>query len=362
MRELNLKNLSSGIAQIAEQKMIPKEKVIEVIESSLAAAYKKEYGKKSEKYRMRFDKDTGNPQFFKILKAIDENMVFKEGETQREGKIKFNPLSHIMINEAKEKFPDKEIKAGEEIEILLPSKKDFGRIAVGVAKQTLLQKTREAEKEVIFSEFAKKENEILSGIIQRKEKDTIFVDLGKTIGILLMEDQTPGEFYKLGTRLRFYCLRVEKSPRGVTIYLSRNHPKFLSKLFELEVPEIANGAVEIKAIAREPGIRAKIAVLSKEKNVDPIGSLVGQRGTRVNAVIQELGREKIDIILWSEEPEEFIKNALSPAKVIEVKIRKNVAEVKVPRDQLSLAIGKNGQNIQLASELCGWKINIISEE
>jgi len=364
VEKLDLKTLSLAILQIAEEKAIPEKKVVEVIEMALAAAYKKDFGKKEEKYRAKFNKDTGKAEFFKVLKVVDESMILEEGEEPPQEikeeeikKIKFNPNRHIMIEEAKK--TQKDVKPGEEIEFPLSSPEKFGRIAAGTAKQVLLQRMKEVERETIFSEFSQREGEIVSGIIQRREGNTVFVDLGKSTGLLLKEEQIPGEFYKISNRMRFFCLKVKDSPRGPEIYLSRSHPKFLSRLFELEVPEISSGTVEIKAVARETGFRSKIAVFSKEEGVDPVGSCVGQRGTRVNAVMQELGREKIDIISWSEKPEEFIENALSPAKVIKVKIKKNKAEVEVPKDQLSLAIGRDGQNVRLASELTGWKIDVI---
>lgn len=383
---MDLKSISYNILQLAEEKGLSEEKVIEVIEKALAAAYKKEYGNKNQRYLTHFDKDSGKVEFFLVKKVVDENMLLpadatatqtdvsgaeeeaKETKTSKEIKetskedeeqkrFKFNPERHIMLEEAKKIKPD--VKPGDQLEFPVPSLEKFGRIATQTAKQVLLQQIREAERENVLQEFQKKEGEIVSGIIQRREGDTIFVDLGKTIGILLKEDQIPNEFYKLGSRLRFYLLKVKDSPRGPEIYLSRSHPKFLSKLFELEVPEIAAGSVEVKAVAREAGFRSKIAVFSKEEGIDPVGSCVGARGSRVNAVMQELGREKIDIITFSEKPAEFIENALSPAKVVAVNISENKAVVEVPKDQLSLAIGRNGQNVKLASDLTGWKIDVI---
>jgi N utilization substance protein A len=339
---------------------------------ALAAAYKKDYGKKSQRHKARFDKDSGKVEFFLVKKVVDESMLLEEGEEpakvgeepggevkneEEQKKVKFNPERHIMLKEAKK--IKKNVKPGDNLEFPLPSLKKFGRIAAQTAKQVLLQQIKEAEREAILGEFKQKEEEIISGIIQRKEGDTIFVDIGKTLGALLKEDQIPGEFYKLGNRMRFYLLKVREGSRGPEIYLSRSHPKFLSKLFELEVPEIASGSVEIRAVVREPGSRSKIAVSSKEEGVDPVGSCVGARGTRVNAVMQELGREKIDIITFSEKPEEFIENALSPAKVVKVKIQGNKAKVEIPKEQLSLAIGRDGQNVKLASELTGWKIDVV---
>jgi len=227
----------------------------------------------------------------------------------------------------------------------------------------ILQKIREAERETIFDEYKSKEGEIVSGIVQRIEGRNIFVDIGKTLGILPKEEQIFAEFYKPGQRLKFYILKVEDTPKGPAVFLSRAYPKLVSKLFELEVPEISQGQVVIKSIAREPGSRAKIAIESKAEGVDPIGSAVGQRGARVMAIINELGGEKIDIIEYSDNSEEFIANSLSPAKVLEVKIMpKGKALCLVPEDQLSLAIGKEGQNVRLAAKLTGWKIDVRSAE
>jgi len=363
MEKLDLKTLSLAIVQIAEEKGIPQEKVVDVIEMSLAAAYKKEYGKKNEKYRARFDKDNGKAKFYLVKKVVNESMILGEDEELQEEvsedeikKVRFIIDRHIMIDEAKK--TKKDANPGDEIEFPLASPEKFGRIAAQTAKQVLLQRIREAERESILSEFVKKEGEIVSGIIQRREGDVIFIDIGKTSATLPREEQVQGEFYKIGSRMRFYCLQVEDSGREPKIILSRSHPKFLSKLFEIEVPEISSEIVEIKSVAREAGSRSKIAVASSEEGVDPVGACVGQRGTRVNAVMQELGREKIDIITWEENPEKFVENALSPAKIISVKIEGNKAQVNTPSDQVSLAIGRDGQNVRLASELTGWKIDV----
>ena len=280
------------------------------------------------------------------------------GETKEEvQKVVFNPEKHIMLEDAKKKNSD--IKLGEELEIPLISKQDYGRIAAQTAKQVILQKIREAEKDVIAAEYRSKEGEIISGVVQRIEGSTVLVDIGKTLGILNKDEHIPGEFYKQGQRLKFYILKVEETPKGSVVVLSRAYPKLVSRLFELEVPEISSGIVVIKSIAREPGYRTKIAVASTEERIDPIGSCVGQRGTRIMAVINELGGEKIDVIAWSQDPEKFILNSLSPAKVSAVKLEdKNTAVVFVGEDQLSLAIGKDGRNVRLAAQLTGWKIDI----
>jgi N utilization substance protein A len=368
MEQIDLKTLSLAILQIGEEKGISREKVVEVIEMALAAAYKKEYGKKEEKYRVKFDQDSGKANFYLVKKVINEDMLLAEDEEVPEieegdeeaRKVKFNEDRHIMLEEAKKIKKDAE--PGEELEFLLKKPDKFGRIAAQTAKQVLLQRIREAEREAVLSEFVTKQGEVISGIVQRKEGDKIFIDIGKTIAFLPKEEQIPGEFYKIGSRMRFYCLSVKESPKGPEVIVSRAHPKFLSKLFDIEVPEISSGVVEIKAVAREAGSRSKIAVAATEAGIDPVGSCVGQRGTRVNAVMQELGREKIDIVPWDEKVERFIENSLSPAKIITVKIKKNTAQVQVPQDQISLAIGRDGQNVRLASELTGWKIDVQAVE
>jgi len=365
------------MAQIAEEKGIAPEKVLEGIETAIAAAYKRDYGKRGQLVKAKLDPKTGQAKFWQIKLVLSPEMIYSEAELEKlksssaplasgasedkeelkEGKVRFNPERHIMLDEAQK--IKKGIKAGEELEIALESKKDYGRIAAQTAKQVILQKIREAERETILSEYKSKEGEIASGIVQRVEGRNVFIDIGKTLGILPREEQVYGEFYRAGQRLKVYILKVEDTSRGPIVFLSLAYPKLISKLFELEVPEIGQGQVEIKSIAREPGSRSKIALESEAEGVDPVGSAVGQKGTRVMAVINELGGEKIDIIEYSEKPEEFVANSLSPAKVLEVKILpKGKALCIVPEDQLSLAIGKDGQNVRLAAKLTGWKIDV----
>ena len=368
----------SAIAQIAEERGISAEKVIETIEMAIAAAYKKEYGKKGQIIKCKLSPQTGEAKFWQVFQVVDELMIYSEEELEKakerkEGlppetealdgakKVRFNSEKHIMVQEAKK--IKSEIKAGEELETPLKEEKDFGRIAAQTAKQVILQRIKETERETILEEYKTKEGEIVSGIVQRVEGRNIFLDVGKTIGVLTREEQVQGEFYRPGQRLKVYILKVESTQKGPVIFLSRAYPKLISKLFELEAPEIAAGNVVIRSIAREAGSRTKIAVESKMEGVDPIGSAVGQRGTRVQAVINELGGEKIDIIEYSEDPEKYIANSLSPAKVLEVKrLPKNKALVVVPEDQLSLAIGKEGQNVRLAAKLTGWKIDVRGPE
>ncbi len=373
---MDLKNFVSAASQIAEEKGIPLERVVESIETALAAAYKKDYGKKGQIVKAKLNMETGTAKFWQVKIVLDPSMIYSEEELEKMieepknleelkpleegGKVRFNPEKHIMLEDAK-KIKAK-IKPLEELEIDLETKSNYGRIAAQTAKQVILQKIREVEREAILNEYKSKEGEIISGIIQRLEGRNVLIDIGKTLAVLPKEEQVYGEFYRPGQRLKVYILKVEETPKGPVIILSRAYPKLISKLFELEVPEISQGLVVIRSIAREAGSRSKIAVEAKEDSIDPIGSAVGQRGTRVMAVISELGGEKIDIIEYDDSPEKFISNALSPAKVMDVKILpKNRALCIVPEDQLSLAIGKDGQNVRLAAKLTGWKIDVRPE-
>ena len=369
---MDIKNFTSAITQIAEEKGIPSEKVMETIEMAIAAAYKKDYGKKGQIIKAKLDQKTGQVKFWQIKQVVDESMILTEEELEKlkekaeepeekEKKLRFNSEKHIMLKEAKKIKP--KIKTGEDLETPLKIQEDYGRIAAQTAKQVILQRIREAEREVVLSEYKSKEGEIISAIVQRIEGRTVFLDIGKILGILPREEQVPGEFYRPGQRLKVYVIKVDETPKGPIVFLSRAYPKIISKLFEIEVPEVSTGSVIVRSVAREAGSRSKIAVESTAEGVDPIGSMVGQRGTRVTAVINELGGEKIDIIEWSEDSEKYIANSLSPAKVVEVKIMpKNKALVLVPEDQLSLAIGKDGQNVRLAAKLTGWKIDVRSSE
>ena len=364
---MDLKSLTLAVDQLAKEKGFPQEKIIEIIEQSLAAAYKKDYGEKGEFIKAKFDSVTGEADFWHVKMVVNEDMIYSEEEieegknileeNEEDKKIVFSPRKHIMLKDAKK--INSKIKVEEEVDILLESKTEFGRIAAQTAKQVIMQRIREAEKEAVLEEYKEKEGEILSGIVQRIEGQNILINIGKTLGILTKPEQIPGEFYKPGQRLKVYLIEVEKTPKGPKIFLSRAYPKLVSKLFELEVPEIAEGSIKIRSIAREAGSRTKIAVESVEENIDPIGATVGQRGTRVQVIIDELGGEKIDIIKYSEDPKEYIISSLNPAKVLEIKILpKNKALAIVSEDQLSLAIGRNGQNVRLAAKLTGWKIDV----
>ncbi len=358
----DLKVIHSVLTQLEEERGIPKEKIIEAIEASLATAYKKEFGKRGQIIRATFDINTGKTEFFQIKVVVDGTQVYLEDETPADDdeRTRFNPEHHILIDDAKK--IKKDVKIEDEMVFPLETKSDFGRIASQTAKQVIIQKIREAEKVSVFGEFGEKEGTILTGTVQRIERGNIYFDMGRASGILPYEEQIPGERYRQGEKIRAYLTKVEETPRGVFLRLSRAHPQFLEKLFETEVPEILAGTVEIRAIAREAGSRSKIAVFSSDAHIDPIGSMVGQRGVRVSTVMSELGGEKIDIIEWSEDPKKFVEDSLSPAKVQNVQIdtETNTATVDVAEDQQSLAIGKGGQNVRLAAKLTNYRIDIKS--
>lgn len=364
---MDLKIIVQTITQITETKGIAREKVFEAIEESLAAAYKKEYLNRGTIVRASLNPKTGDVVFSQVKEVVDEATVriVEEGGVEEEDAAlkempRYNPDRHMLIADAKKTKKDAEV--GDEIIFPLPAKTDFGRIAIQAAKQAILQKLRESERASVVAEFQGKEGEIVSGIVQRIERGNIFVDLGRATGVMFGSESIPGEHYRSGERLRFCVLAVQTDSKSPGIILSRAHPKFISKLLALEVPEVSDGVVEIKAIAREPGSRTKVAVYSKVEGVDPVGSCVGQRGTRVMAVTNELGQEKLDIIEWSEEQEKFVGNSLSPAKVKSVEIlERHEARVLVADDELSLAIGKGGQNVRLAAKLTGWKIDVRSQ-
>ncbi len=355
----DIKVIHTVLAQLEEERGIPKEKTLETIELALATAYKKEFGKRGQIIRAHFDLNTGKTDFFQVKVAVDKDNVVLEGEenvAEDDERVKFNPEHHILIEDARK--IRKDVKIDDEMVFPLETKDDFGRIAAQTAKQVIIQKIREAEKVSVFGDFGQKEGTIVTGTVQRMERGNVFFDMGRASGILPYEEQIPGERYKQGEKVRMYLSKVEETPRGVFLRLSRSHPKFLEKLFENEVPEILEGTVEIRAIAREAGSRSKIAVFSS--SIDPIGAMVGQRGVRVSTVMSELGGEKIDIIEWSEDPSTFVADALSPAKTdnISIDLENNTAIVDVPEDKLSLAIGKNGQNVRLAAKLTGFRIDI----
>ena len=336
-----------AINLIAEEKGLSKEKVIQTVEAALAAAYRKDYGNKEQNIKVVLDQITGGMDIY-LLKEVVEEVENEESQMTEKEAQKYN----------------KGAKVGDTIEIECPAPAGFGRIAAQTAKQVIIQRIREAEREVVFEEYEGKEGQLVNGVIQRLEGRNVILDIGKTNGIIFPSGQVEGERYRIGQRMKVLIEKVEQTSRGPQVVVSRSDAKLIEKLFELEVPEISAGTVEIKSIAREAGSRTKIAILSAREGVDPVGSCVGQRGTRVQAVMAELADEKIDCILWDQDPINFIVNALSPAKVTKVGIDEKSKEAKifVPADQLSLAIGKNGQNVRLAVKLTGWKIDVESEE
>ncbi len=361
----DLKVINSVLSELEEVRGIPRASIVEAIEAALATAYKREYGKKGQIIRTTFDIHNGETHFFQVKIVVDgSRVIFDEDEELKDGDLRvlYNPEHHILIEDARKIKKDAQLD--EEIIFPIESKGEYGRIAAQTAKQVIMQKIREAEKTSVVSEFGKREGEVVSGTVQRIERGNIFVDMGRATGLLPYEEQIPGERFSQGERVRAFLYRVEESQRGVFLRLSRSHPKFLEKLFEAEAPELASGAVVIKAIAREAGYRSKIAALALDAHIDPVGALVGQRGVRVSTVMSELRGEKIDIIEWSAEPKKFIEEALSPAKILEIKINEEEksATVMVSEDQQSLAIGKGGQNVRLAAKLTGWRIDIQSSK
>ena len=359
----DLKVINSVLSELEETRGISRASIIEAIEAALATAYKKEYGKKGQIIKTTFDLNTGETQFFQVKIVVDDTrVIFDENEevADTDEREYYNPEKHIILEDARKIKKDAQLD--EEIVFPIESKGEYGRIAAQTAKQVIMQKIREAEKTHLVTEYGQKEGEIVTGTVQRMERGNVFVDLGKAQGLLPYEEQIPGERFSQGERVRAYLYRVEESPRGVFLRLSRSHPKFLEKLFEAETPELSNGAVIIKAIAREAGYRSKVAAEAKDSHIDPVGALVGQRGVRVSTVMSELRGEKIDVIEWSADPKKFIEEALSPAKTLEISVNEDekTATVTVLEDQQSLAIGKGGQNVRLAAKLTGWKIDIQS--
>ena len=380
-----------AIKQICDEKNIQPESVIETIEAALAAAYRKDFGTKNQNVKVEFNPETGDFRVFDIKTVVADELAAKyeeerkerekrakegipeerkerEERTEKEGvpaedeEPKFNPKLNIGLAEAKTIKKDAVLDEVIKTELEVPG--SFGRMAAQTAKQVIIQKLREAERDTMYNEFKGKEGEILQGIIQRWEGKLVLVDLGHVTALLPVEEQIEREKYNPGSRMKFFLKEVTMTTKGPQVIVSRAHPEILRKLFTFEIPEVANEIVKIKAIAREAGSRSKIAVSTDDPNIDPIGSCIGQRGTRIQTIINELGGEKIDIIEWSDDIKKLIMNALSPAKIssIETKDEDKSAVVQVKADQLSLAIGRGGQNVRLAAKLTGWKINIQGEE
>lgn len=388
------------------------EAVVTTIESALAAAYRKDFGEKNQNVKVEFDTETGNSKVFDV-KTVVEDMPIEEEleggeETEKEGRQKkdeaqkeklevrsqkskvkddgtvegkktkdekeagegeeeeevrkFNPRTEIQISDIKK--IKKTAKVGDEIKTKLEVPGEFGRMAAQTAKQVIIQRLREAERDMIFNEFKDKEREVLGGVVQRREGRIVLVDLGKAVGVLPGDEQIFNEQYKPGARIKVFVKEVRVGSRGPEIILSRTSDEILKKIFYLEIPEISNGLVELKAVAREAGARSKVAVAAASDNIDPIGACVGQRGARIQTIISELGGEKVDIIQYDEDLGKFISNSLSPAKILSIDIdeKERKATVKVNADQLSLAIGKGGQNVRLAARLTGWKIDIAENK
>lgn len=330
--------------QLGKEKGIAPEVLFDAIEAALISAYKRNFGS-AQNVRVSLDRSTGEIHVYarkNVVEEVADSRLEMDLEEARSHDVRYE-LGDIV-----------------EIEV---TPKDFGRIAAQTAKQVVVQRIREAERGIIYEEFSNRESDILTGIVQRIEQKNVFIDLGKAEAILAPSEQIAGEMYKHGDRLKTYIIEVKKTTKGPQILVSRTHPGLLKRLFELEVPEIHDGIVEIKSVAREPGLRSKIAVYSRDENVDPVGACVGHKGMRVQAIVNELKGEKIDIVKWNADPAKYIANALSPAKVITVEVNEieKVSKVVVPDYQLSLAIGKEGQNARLAAKLTGWKIDIKSE-
>ncbi len=393
-----MSELINAIKQVCEEKKIEYDLVISAIEASLAAAYRKDYGNKMQNIRVKFNPETGKSKIYDVKKVVEdlseeeqremeeaekrraeglekkdrteekknktENLVNSSENIEAEGESekKFNPKTDIQLKDAM--LIKKDAKLEEEIVFELEEPEGYGRMAAQTAKQVIIQKLREIEKETVFNEFKDQEGEVINGVIQRVEGRLVFVDLDKAIGILPIDEQVYSERYNIGGRIKVYIKEVRSGMRGTEIILSRKSEEIVKQIFAMEIPEVANGLVEIKNVAREAGSRSKVAIYTDSENIDPVGSCVGQRGIRIQTIINELGGEKVDIIEYSDDPAKYISNALAPAKIMGIDIdnKNKKAVVKVSADKLSLAIGKSGQNVRLAARLTGWKIDIISSD
>lgn len=339
------KEFFEALEELSIEKGINKNYLLDAIENALVTAYKRNFNS-SENVKIVIDEENATIKVYSVREVVEEV---------------FDPAIEIELEAAKK--IDKKAKIGDFVDVeIVP--KDFGRISAQTAKQVIIQKLREAEREIVFTEYSDRQGEIVSGIVQKVDKNLIIVDLGRIEGIMTPNEQIPTETYAVNDRIKAYVVEVQKSSKGVPqMLISRTHPGFVKRLLELEIPEIYEGLIEIKNIVREAGSRTKVAVYSKDPNIDPVGSCVGQRGTRIQNILNELKEEKIDIVEWSEDPVQFIASALSPATVLAVDIdeENKSSKVVVPDGQLSLAIGKDGQNARLSAKLTGWKIDIKSE-
>lgn len=380
-----MSEITNAIRQLCEEKNLSYEVVLETIESALSAAYRKDFGSKNQNIKVIFYPETGDSEVYDVKAVVEDlpedEVVVVEEEDERPKKSKkedtsdlivetkegemekrrFNPKTEIQLQDARLLKEDAEI--GEEIRVKLPTPEEYGRMAAQTAKQVIVQKIREAERNMVMREFKEREHEVVSGIVQRQEARLVLVDLGKSTGILPNEEQIPGEQYRPGARIKVYVKEVRDGVRGPEILLSRVSEEIVRKIFTNEIPEIANGLIELKAVAREAGFRSKVAVWAANESLDPIGSCVGQRGARIQTIISELGGEKVDIIEYNEDPAKYIAHALAPAKVADVQVyfENHKAVVTVNEDQQSLAIGRSGQNVRLAARLTGWNIDVVGK-
>ncbi len=358
----DIKEIKAVVQQIAEDRHLPEDALWEALETAFATAYKREYGKSDQIVRCRINQSTGESTFFQVKQVLDEAHILPEDEAPKEEdeeRVRFNPERHMMVDDAQ--LVRQGVKQGEEILFPLESKTDFGRIAAQSARQAITQKIHEAERDAAVEEFQGKEGKLVHGQVQRVERGNVFVDLGRTVAILPFSEQIRGERFNQGDTIRAFVQSINTERRsGGFVRLSRADEKFVVRLFETEVPELTEGTLEIKAIARDPGVRTKIAVESKSPSVDPVGAFVGQRGVRVMTVKSELNGEQIDIINWPSDISEFIGEALLPAEVMGVEINEESkrALVKTSDDQIPVAIGRGGQNLKLAAKLTDWEVVI----
>jgi len=374
-----MSDITKAIQALCDEKGLAYDVVFATIETALAAAYRKDFGNKQQNIKVKFNPETGDMQAWDVktvvedieeetLEKAQEELSARREKAMAEGRElteeetadlpRFNPKLEMMLTPAKE--IKKKVKVGEVLEIVLEIPREFGRMAAQTAKQVVIQKIREAERSMVFEDFKGQEGQVTTAIIQRVEGHKVLVDIGKVTGILPSDQQVQREFYRPGAKMKFYVLSVNMGMRGPEILLSRNHPDLVKEVFAQEIPEIADGTITVKGIARDAGWRSKVAVFTSDEAIDPIGSCIGQRGSRINTIIEELGGEKLDVIQFSENAEEYVAKALSPAKVKKVELNESekMAIATVAADQFSLAIGRNGQNVRLASQLTGWKISV----
>ncbi|MBI2436423.1 MAG: transcription termination factor NusA [Candidatus Magasanikbacteria bacterium] len=375
--------ITKSIQFLCDEKNLDFDVVMDALQTALGAAYRKDFGNKQQNIQVIFDPETGDMKVWdekEVVEDISEEELEKDqeelirrreearlanrelSEEEMNDLVRFNPKTQIMLTEAK--THNKKAKLGEILKIDLEVPGEFGRMAAQTAKQVIIQKLREAERSGVFEDFKKQEGMITQGVVQRRDRTGGFlIDLGKITGILPPQEMVARERYNLGAKMKFYIVSVASGNRGPEIILSRKDNRMVQSVFEQEIPEIASGEVVVKGIARDPGNRAKVAVFTADDSIDPIGSCIGQRGSRITTIIDELGGEKIDVIAYSDDAQDYIKKALSPAKVhtVELKEAEKEAVAHVASDQFSLAIGRGGQNVRLAAELTGWKIKVVDE-